>query len=358
MLARKITGALKRKSDALLGRLRPLEPVLEAMALRPYELHLELTNLCNANCVFCPYQFQERAHETMSDEVFDKALNDFCASGGGSLFFTPIVGDALIDRSSIDRVKAARARPEVDRINLITNAILVDRYGAEEIVTSGISTLTISIAGFDEAMYKRVYRSDQYKRVLKNVLALLQANHDHGKPLQMVIGLRPDRPIKEVMAYPDFQKVLAFDPALDFTWSFTTAGGRITREILPAEMRIRRAGAKSEPCVQTYNGPIVLPDGQVLGCSCVAAMDAVEDLRIGHILQNSLQDIWTGHRIEALRQSFGAETLNATCAACDMYRNLDLYRTAEGRARAEINERRHAGERVRRAQAEGAWAGG
>ena len=80
----KIKRVLARKLDALVGGLAfDLEKTLGAMALRPFELHLELTNLCNANCIFCPYQFQERPKQFMSDEVFFKAVNDFVAIQGG-----------------------------------------------------------------------------------------------------------------------------------------------------------------------------------------------------------------------------------------------------------------------------------
>ncbi|MCH9050413.1 MAG: radical SAM protein [Proteobacteria bacterium] len=353
----KVARVAVRKGEAAVGRLYPLKPTLETMAVRPFELHFELTNLCNANCVFCPYQFQERPIETMSDEVFEKALSDYTADFGGSVFFTPIVGDALIDKKFLERVRAARACREVDRIKVITNAILVDRFGADEIINSGLTTLTISIAGFDEAMYRRVYRSKQYKRVRRNVLDLLKANRAAGDPVNIVIGLRPDRPLNEVTAHPDFQEVLEYKPYLDFTWSYTTANGRITREILPDQMRIRQAPRKTEPCVETYNGPIVLPDGTVLICSCVAAIDGVEDLGIGNVLEQSLGDIWRSDRVRGLRDSFGTSCLNPTCAGCDMYRNLELYRTREGRERAKINRLRSQGVIVKRGREVG-WSGG
>src|SRR3954449_11350330 len=101
----KARRVLLRKADALIGRLHPLGKTLEGMALRPYELHLELTNLCNANCIFCPYQFQRRPIETMGDEVFAKAIADYAEEGGGSVFLTPIVGDALIDPKILERVR-------------------------------------------------------------------------------------------------------------------------------------------------------------------------------------------------------------------------------------------------------------
>jgi radical SAM protein with 4Fe4S-binding SPASM domain len=88
---------------------------------------------------------------------------------------------------------------------------------------------------------------------------------------------------------------------------------------------------------------MVLPDGTVVGCNCVAAMDAVKDLGIGNILQASLADIWSGHSMLKLRSSFGSGALNSTCTNCDMYRNLEFYRTRDGRQRSALNQARKQG---------------
>jgi radical SAM protein with 4Fe4S-binding SPASM domain len=358
LLVQKALRVLRRKADALLGRFRPIAPTLEAMAARPFELHLEFTNLCNANCIFCPYQFQEREIVAMSDAVFEKAVGDFVAEGGGSVELTPIVGDALIDPKILKRVRYLRALPAIDRIQLTTNAILVDHFGAAEMVASGLTTIRISIAGFDPEMYERVYRSKQYPRVRRNVLDLLEANRAAGEPITIVIGLRPDRPLDEVMRHPDFAEILAYRPELDFTWSFTTAGGRITRAMLPAAMRLRKLTRKREACVQTYNGPMVLGDGTVMACTCVAATDRSTDLGIGNVMDTPLGELWRSERTRRLRASFGTPALNPTCAGCDMYRNLEIYRTGEGRERARVSRARGAGEAVHREREGGGWTGG
>lgn len=294
----------------------------------------------------------------MTDEVFEKALADYVRDGGGSVMLIPIVGDPLVDPQVIDRIRRIRSFPSIDRIKMITNAILVERYGAEELLSSGLTTLSISIAAFDAEMYERVYRSKQYPRVRRNVMALLETNSRLGRPVNIIIALRPDRPLNEVMKHKDFQDVLNFDPALDFTWSFTTVNGRIRREMLPEAMRLRTAPPKTEACVNMYNGPMVLPNGDVLACNCVAAMDALADLKIGNIMEQPLGEIWRSDALRKLRSSFGSETLNPTCAGCDMYRNLELYRTREGRARAEVNSARARGEFVKRPRETGVLVGG
>jgi hypothetical protein len=55
----------------------------------------------------------------------------------------------------------------------------------------------------------------------------------------------------------------------------------------------------------------------------------------------------------------GRRCLDKTFAGCDMYRDLELYRTREGRVRAGLNRQRHAGKVDRRAnQADRIFAGG
>jgi hypothetical protein len=340
---KKVSRVVTRKADALVGRVRPLAPTLEGMALRPFELHLELTNLCNADCVFCPYQFQQRKTEFMSGRVFEKALGDFVKIGGGSVGLTPIVGDALIDPHFVNRVKRLRAEPNIDRIWVTTNAILLDKHGVEEVLASGITHMNISTAGFDEAMYVRVYRNKSYRRMRENVVELLRLNAQRDTPIPIAIALRPDRPLDDVMKDADFQEILAYRPELDFTWAYTSANGRIHRDALPAAMKLRTVSRRPESCVNLWNGPIVLPDGTVMACSCVAAMDAAADLGIGNILQSDLLEMWRGRRLQEVRGSFGTSSLNQTCAGCDMYRDLEFYRTREGRQRARINRARHAG---------------
>ena len=348
LLSNKIFRVCKRKIEAFAGRFYPIEETLDAMECRPFELHLELTNLCNANCIFCPYQFQQRKIEFMSDEIFEISIRNYISIGGGSVGLTPIVGDALIDKKFIKRVKYLRAFPQIDRIWVTTNAILLHKHGIDEVLGSGLTSITISTAGFEERMYNRVYRSQAYKRMLLNVKELVRKNRLLEKPIPITISLRPNRSLKTVIRDKDFQAILAYKPKLDFAWSYTSANGKITKKMLYKCMKLRTVSMRNEPCAQLYNGPIVLANGDILACSCVAAMDATEDLKIGSIIDGTIEDAWSGYRLKDIRNSFSSGELNPTCRGCDMYRNLELYRLHEGRLRAKINLRRNKGEIIKR----------
>ena len=312
----KIARVVRRKAGAWVGgSLYSVDKTLAAMALRPFELHLELTNLCNASCIFCPYQYQERATGFMSDEVFAKAVDDYVQINGGSVGLTPIVGDALIDPKFLDRVHFLSSLPEIDRIFLTTNAILLDKHGIKEVLTSGLTTINISTSGFEKESYKRIYRSPAYGRMKDNVTQLVEENEKLGSPVNISICLRTDRPLGEVMRDPDFQPILEHNPTIDFAWSYRSVGGRITRKALPEAMKFRKVPEKREPCGSLYNGAMVLIDGTVVACACIAAMDAVPDLRIGNVMENDLREIWTGEATRQLRDQFRTGgSLNPTCA--------------------------------------------
>jgi len=361
LMIQKVKKALIRKFESLAGSmLFDLQKTIESMALRPFELNLELTNICNADCIFCCYQFQTRPETVMPDHIFYKSLQDYIHIAGGSVGLTPLVGDALVDPKFLDRVRYIRSLPEIDRIFVTTNGILLDKFGITEILTSGLTSIDISTSGFNKETYKRIYRSSMYERMKANVTALVTENAKLGFPVNLSIGLRTDRPISQVLEEPDFQPILKHKPHLDFIYFFSTANGRITPELISPTMKLRTSRAKTESCANLYNGPIVSPNGDVLGCSCFDAMDAIPDLKIGNILEKSLLDIYAGQLMKQLRDQFKwGGILNRTCANCDSYQGLDLYRSREGRTRAGLNRERHTGRSVKRNdKAKGISSGG
>ena len=99
--------------------------------------------------------------------------------------------------------------------------------------------------------------------------------------------------------------------------------------------------------------------GAIQDLGHIVGMDAIEDLAIGNLSETSLLDIWISEQMKQIRASFGANELNKTCDGCDMYRKPELYRTYEGRERAEINRARYEGHVVKRVKkASGPFSGG
>jgi radical SAM protein with 4Fe4S-binding SPASM domain len=343
-----VVGMLKgiyRGASAALWRALPSVDG-EIFELRPPHLTLEFTNLCNANCVFCPYSLQTRAHERMSEAIFKKAVSDYVTTGGGSVDLTPVVGDPLIHPDFVKWVRYLRSIPQIDRITVTTNGILLARHGINAVLDCGLSRINISMAGFDEAMYRRVYQSDSYKKVLANVTELLAQNSKRSNPVPIFLCLRPDKPRAEVMADPDLQPLLRYSPKLEFAEVFSRSGGLM--QDLPAGMRLAPVPTKPkrQPCRNTFTGIVVQSNGDVQVCGCESSVNAT-DLIIGNLQRQSLQEIWRSAQLRAVRQSFTNGCLNSNCSNCDYYYQPPDFHTPEMRRTAKISRRRLTGEIVR-----------
>jgi MoaA/NifB/PqqE/SkfB family radical SAM enzyme len=312
--------------DALLGRLffpfRARKIVSRLESSLP-GLSVETINICNANCIFCAYQFQKRPRGTMDLDLFRKIIDEYADMGGGSLGLTPTVGEALLDKHLIERIQYARSRPEITSIFMFSNMISLDRVGAENLVHSGISSIIVSVSGLDAAQYKRVYRSDMYSKVITNIGTLIAANKAAGSPVDVSLTMRSDRPLSEVVKSADYiglAEAMGADK-ISIKFRYDDWSGRIKPSMLSGGMKIRSLmPARISPCSIMFTGPMIFWDGCVGACGC-RDVDA-DSLIIGDIRKQHLGEIWFGPEIAKLRNEFLTKSIQPICDNCTHYTNL------------------------------------
>ena len=317
---------------------------IQVLEDRPWNLHIETTNACNADCVFCGYQYMERPKKVMTMEVYEAALSQYADMGGGDLLLEVVVGDPILDPTFLDKIRLARTRPEIARIETITNGIAVHKIGAERLIQSGISKIFVSTSGFDRESYEQIYRSKDYDRMRGNVLDLLRENRRAGGPVEIVIGLRSNRPLEAVMADADFREIRAHDPQIDWSFAFDDWMGRIDFDALPEGFVKRDPQPQTESCAWLYDGPIVFTNGDLGLCGC-RDVEAKSELVVGNIKRRSLHEIWTSPEVKALRARFATPDKPDICRSCTMYRNLDNLRTFKGLERTRLTRGRLRGSR-------------
>jgi MoaA/NifB/PqqE/SkfB family radical SAM enzyme len=289
----------------------------------PGTLKIELTNVCNANCTFCGYQYEERPQGLMPDDLYRSALEQYRAMGGTDLSFTPVVGEPLLDKRFVERIELARELG-YEKIFTYTNGILLEKHDLRRLLTSGIERLQVSTAGFDEAEYERVFRSKRYRKMLRGLRKLLELNDQLGRPVRIRIELRSDTPMSEIRRRTDYiENVKPFideEQDLGCLVEYDTWGGMIREEDLTGIMRVAKIPRyKRTPCFRTYSC-MVMWDGQVRACSCrFSNEDPIDALLIGNLNGASLKEIWFGERLASLRRSFVEERLPGVCRSCTMY---------------------------------------
>src|SRR5439155_15774169 len=132
-----------------LGRPEYLRRLSHQGRNRPLMLICETVNICNNDCVMCPYGVLERKKTHMSMPLFEKVARDYAAMGGGILSLTPMVGEVFLDKLLPQRVRVAAAEPAITGLTVTTNATPADRYSRGELaeMLRGLTRVHVSIYG-------------------------------------------------------------------------------------------------------------------------------------------------------------------------------------------------------------------
>jgi radical SAM protein with 4Fe4S-binding SPASM domain len=306
----------------------PLAFFRKLMEHRFINFGVETTNICNADCSFCGYRFLERKKTVMKAPVYEKAISAFVDNGGGSINFTPTVGDPLVDKNIIKKIRHAKAQPSITSVMLYTNGILLNRFPADDILTSGLTRLAISTYVGTREGYKRYYGVDKYGQVLANIEAIARRNRDLGSPVLITLHLRVARDEgewKETGEYRRFEELIGASN-ISFLESYDAWSGRIElndvpggcemAEILPVEIK------KKSPCFELYRRVHVLSDGNVGACICV---DLESEIKIGNINTQSLKEIWHGEALKRYRSEWLKGNLPEVCQTCTRYTPVEQF---------------------------------
>jgi Radical SAM superfamily len=231
-------------------------------------------NICNANCTFCAYQFNEEPKDTMSIDLFKRTLDSTFRMGHlGTLVLTPVAGEPLADRTLFEKIAYAKSKG-VERIMFTTNGILLSKHdNYRKIVDAGMDTVYISSPGLSEAAYQRLYKTSRFKTLLDGLVKLLEYKEQSRASVNLFLFLRLDRPLEEAMrdeGMKDIQPYLERGTIQlgDIRNNFDNWSGHITQDALTGNMTLNAPKEKPIPCDRMIHDLAVLPDGKVRVCSC------------------------------------------------------------------------------------------
>jgi radical SAM protein with 4Fe4S-binding SPASM domain len=305
------------KDHPVLGRPRYTRRLSHDGRYRPVMLICETVNICNNDCIICPYSQHERFKGHMPMELFDRVLSEYASIGGGYLSLTPMVGEVFLDRLLAERIAAATACPAIRGVSITTNATHADRYTSAELAAllRSLCKVQISIYGLTAEEHRTFTKRDDHERVLRGVRAIIDACDRPGK-VSLSIRLLQPRGDDEVAA-----------------WTRTTFGEGVSVAHSTSQYANWGGvfdGSRELPMGATWVGPVentgqcliptigfqVFVNGDVSFCPC-CDYDASPEFALGNIRERSLQDICDSPRVRELWAEGGS--LPSPCRRCTFH---------------------------------------
>lgn len=156
---------------------------------RQYRIMIETTNICNAKCEFCANPKLKRKKMVMSDEIFNliisKIKNEQIIV---EKFILHLNGEPFTDRKLIERIKILKQEFPNSPIWFTTNFNLPNREQIDELLISGVDTITISINSIEKNKYEEIM-GIEYEKTIKNVEYILKKNKELNKSINIRVSI-------------------------------------------------------------------------------------------------------------------------------------------------------------------------
>ena len=147
----------------------------------PRYIDVELTNMCNFRCCFCPTgtKSMQRTRGYMSEEVVDALIENIKKYKISGVRFIRW-GEPTLHPSYIEIMRRVKAAGAIIHIN--TNGSLLNDEQISQLIDMQLDSIKFSFQGADEGTYNEMREGGDYKRLLDIIRKMAKARGDNLLP--------------------------------------------------------------------------------------------------------------------------------------------------------------------------------
>ncbi len=299
---------------------------------------IELTDICNLSCSYCPKSIGVGVKGNHIDfNLFRKVVDEAVASGPMRLAVLVGFGEPFLYPHLEEAVAYVKSKSSHIKVTMTSNGTLLSADWGRRLAEIGLDQITISVNATNRERYFQINRKDCYDQVVSNTRAFLEAVNSTTSKMRVLV---------QVLELPDGSTDI---PAFRRFWEpylgrcgeiqiqpFVNWAGLIREEdVVPLQPTRRKEisnvspvgkynGADPpgrHPCAHLLNSFMVTREGNALACCMVLANEA-KDLELGNVQDKSLVELYFGERARELRRLNVEGRLSEieTCRQCDAYR--------------------------------------
>jgi len=320
---KKLDGNLKRMGTKFILAKTPLKKLVntkiynnfylskitkKSKKISPSFLQIENTNVCNATCIMCPHTTMKRKKKIMSQKDFEKIIENVMKNyiSIKTLIITGF-GEPFTDKDIIEKIKFVNKNYPNLKIDIYTNANLLDENSIKELLKTNLHKINFSING-TKNNYKKMMGLN-YEKTEKNVSKFLKEKNKSNKKfplinISLMILKENENDIKEFQNFwiDKVDSVMVYPPS---NW----AGKQKINFATSTSFKRKRWA-----CPALWQFITVDVEGNVLMC----CRDYESVVKFGNLLKEDSKEIFEGKKINELRKKQLAFDFNThICKDCD-----------------------------------------
>ncbi len=268
---------------------------------RPSHLKIELTNYCNLACPMCPHPQMQRAQGYMSAELFHSIIDQ--ATPELEFAYLHHLGESLFHPRLGELIAYAHGRGVPT--GLSTNATFLDRKKSRALLDNGLDFLVISVDAATPATYARMRAGADFATTTRNVREFLALRRRTRALTTVAVQL----------IATDWNRAEIDRFAEDWRDSGASVMIKEARD-WAGQVRLSVIGPppphSAAPCKMPWTELTILWDGAVVACANFYERDHL----LGDLTTHSLDDIWNGPALTALRSAHLSDATVPICSTC------------------------------------------
>lgn len=290
----------------------------------PWIINIELTNLCQLECIFCDHPVFKKKMRlgSMEDSLLLKILSDIDEDWKGEKIHElglVGLGEPTLDKRWLYHLNIIGEYSYCfDRISLNSNLVSLSSEKSKEALESAINTFTFSINASNKQHYFEMMGTNQFDHVVKNFNNFLDAWQKNGKEASVDVQVFDSNK----SSVEELKKL--FPKAASLGVKFFSRKVYSKPVIQKSSEVVNLHFPKSTiryPCWDIYTRIYIDVEGFLYPCTI--GNDSYRkdsELCLGNIMESSVNDIFNGLRNKKARELFeSGELAYPECKLCNVW---------------------------------------
>ncbi len=290
----------------------------EELTAYPKYIMIETVNFCNAECIMCGIDFDKKVKSVMKDELYNKILNDIVEHKDQiEKVMLYLDCEPLLDKKLPGRI-ALMKQGGVKKINISTNAALLDEKRGTAIINAGLDEIYINLDSLHKDRFEAIRKGLKFEEVHQNILNFIPLRNRLNP--NMVIRIQM---ILQEMNADEGDACLAYwKPKLNPQDQIIVQKAHNWARFVNTKSFGDEFTINNIPCIGPFGTFCIHVDGTVGLCSMDTEPKGATGEGIGSVAEKTIAQVWTGEPVQRVRQVHiaGERCGIKLCDGCTLWR--------------------------------------
>ncbi len=280
----------------------------------PLCLTVGVSGRCNLRCIFCILSSEKdetHVRDMMSFEVFKKMIDDAknFQTKPKKLAFAGN-GEPLMNKEIVKMIKYAHDTKMFQKIEIITNGVLLTPDLNLALIDAGLTNLTVSLEAIDDDTFERISRVRVDVQNLTDTLRHFYENKKQCNVYIKTVDIAVETPEKRQRFYDVYGTLCDY---INIENIVELDGYDKNSTQFKNDVSILNGKGIRQACTHMFKNLIVYSNGMISACCTHLSSEFI----VGNIKTDSIVDVWFGEKLKTLQMNNLSGKKLRACQNCN-----------------------------------------